>query len=501
MGRRSFGLDPHIDGRRERRRRRPRRRRRAPTRRSCGHTRTPRNLPRRTRYFAEGATSGILRDALGHRQPRPRARAAHAAASLPSGNGTEHLDVADRAAARRAASCRSARFAGLARGRVLDGARDRSARGRRSADVVEPPPTRYGAHARARRRRTRPDLVPRRGRDAQRLQPVLPPAEPQRRRGSGARALPAARPARRWRRPTRCRRTRARTSGSNVEDFPGLGQGAAPRPTSRPCSRCSTAQPIIVERALYLDPAGRRCSGRDTRVRASRRRPWSGSWPKAPPGAYFDLFVLIANPGERPTPRSRRRTCCRMAPVIVKTLHRRRQQPLQHLGRPRGRAAGRHGGVDDNPIHQRRAGDRRTGACGGRAATASGTKPTTRPARHPRGRSWALAEGEVGGRAVAWRRTSCWRTRPSRPASVQGHAPVRGRHQRAERTFDVTARSRFNVDVAHGVRGRAQQALRGHGRDRSAPRPRRLSSSGRCTGMRCGQHWAAGTNALATKLQ
>ena len=181
-------------------------------------------------------------------------------------------------------------------------------------------------------------------------------------------------------------------------------------------------------------------------------------------GAYFDLFVLIANPGEHATRRSRRPTCCPTAPTIAKTLHGGRQQPLQHLGRLRGRRRLADTAVSTTirstngvPVIVERA-LWWPGTFGQwyEAHNSPGATPRARAGRWPRAKSAARADVET---YILLANTS------RRTGDRAGDAAVRRRRPARRRTFTVAARSRFNVDVRRRVPGGARQALRRHRRE------------------------------------
>ena len=221
---------------------------------------------------------------------------------------------------------------------------------------------------------------------------------------------------------------------------------------------------------------------RATRAPASRRRRRSGSWPRARPGPFFDLFVLIANPGDDGRAGRGHVICLPDGTVITKPYTVARQQPLQHLGAISTRRARsptppcprRIRSLNGVPIIVERAmwwpGDRRPG-----------TRRTTRPGATTTGTKWALAEGEVGG-AARRRDLHPDRQHVAARRHRQGDAALRGRHQRRAATFTVTANSRFNVDARSRVPERDEQAVRRDRREPRARRPRRSSSSARCTG-------------------
>ncbi len=95
------------------------------------------------------------------------------------------------------------------------------------------------------------------------------------------------------------RRRSSRPTTSTVRRFNIWVDDEAPRLAATDVSAVITSDdgsPIIVERAMYLTSAGapvQRRSRERGRHRASRR---SGSWRRARRAAYFDLFILVANP-------------------------------------------------------------------------------------------------------------------------------------------------------------------------------------------------------------
>ena len=130
--------------------------------------------------------------------------------------------------------------------RLLDRRRIRSADRRRSHDDLGAAAT---VRTPRRRRRAVDDLVSRRRIDLGRLRAVLSAAEPERDRVDGDRALSAAvRAAADRARRIRWRRTRGRRSPSTIRG------PSSPRPMCRRSSR--RAQPIIVERAMYMNRPG-----------------------------------------------------------------------------------------------------------------------------------------------------------------------------------------------------------------------------------------------------
>lgn len=130
-----------------------------------------------------------------------------------------------------------------------------------------------------------------RGRDAQWLQPLLPAAE--REPGAGARALPAAE-----RQPTREDLHAARHRAHQHLGQPGGFPRHRPGPGEHRClgrPRLDGSQ-IIVERAMYLDRPGQpSAAGHDSAGVTAAASEWFLA--EGATGAFFALFVLVANPG------------------------------------------------------------------------------------------------------------------------------------------------------------------------------------------------------------
>ena len=90
------------------------------------------------------------------------------------------------------------------------------------------------------------------------------------------------------------------TSRTNIwvdlEEFPGLGQALANTDVSA-VFEVLNGQPIIVERAMYLDVPGQTFgAGHESAGITAPATEWFLA--EGATGPYFDLFVLIANPGD-----------------------------------------------------------------------------------------------------------------------------------------------------------------------------------------------------------
>ena len=184
------------------------------------------------------------------------------------------------------------------------------------------------------RRQPVDDLVPRRRRDARRLRPVLPAAEPEPDDGGERRSpLPAA-----DRRAARAHLHRAAVAAAHRLRRPGARPRGRRRlgrrsPASTPCRSSSSARCTTRGRARRSPPA--------TPAPRSPRRRRSGSSPKAPP-APSSICSCCSPTRRRRRPTSASPTCARTA---RRSSGRARSPPNSrdhHLRRAGGPGAGRH---------------------------------------------------------------------------------------------------------------------------------------------------------------
>ena len=278
-------------------------------------------------------------------------------------------------------------------------------------------------------------------------------------------------PARRWRRPTRCRRESRTNIWVNFEEFPGLA-GRWQRPTCRPASPAHHDLPIIVERAMYLDRPGS-CSRPATKAPASPRRRRSGSWPKARRGRSSTCSCSSPTPATPPRQVDGDVSCCRTARRSSKTYTVAATSRFNIWVDQEGRGARRHGGVDDDPLDQRRAGDRRAGDVVARDGRASGTRRTTRRARRRPGRAGRWPKARSAARARVDTYILLANTSPT--AGTVKVTLLFEDGTSAEQTFTVVGHSRFNVDVRTEFPAAADRrfgAIVEAGRDAGADRRR-----------------------------
>ena len=281
----------------------------------------------------------------------------------------------------------------------------------------------------------------------------------------------------------------------DLEEFPGLGQALASTDVSA-VFEVLNGQPIIVERAMYADVPGQTFgAGHESAGVTAPALEWFLA--EGATGPFFDLFVLIANPGATPAPSRGDVPAARTARTLVKDLRRRAPTAGSTSGWTTRTRAGRHGGLDDDSVDQRRADHRRArDVVAGRAAW---YEAHNSPGATTTGTRWALAEGEVGGTRGVETYILIANTSDA-PATVKVTLLFED-GTNAERTYaDIPARSRFNVPVgaffpqAAGTRfGAIVESL--------GATPAQIVVERAMYWDAAGQPWAAGTNALATKLR
>jgi len=332
------------------------------------------------------------------------------------------------------------------------------------------------------------DLVPGRGRHPQRVNPgstcCRTRTRPRRRCGCGTAAERGA---------TRETYTLGANSRTNIwvdlRAVPGLAWHRQHRRVGR--LDVLTASPSSWS-AMYLDAAARTFAA-GARERG-RHGPAAREW--FPGGgataSTFDLFVLVTDPA-RPTRRWRRPICCRRDAGGQGVTPWRATARFNILVDYEDAQLARRRGNRPPSARQRRA-VIVEGRCGWPGV--GGSRPTT-PRSDDDGDEWAVAEGEVDA-ARTWRPTCWWRNVGDARRCA---GDVCSRTGRARRGRSRHSRAEPVQRAGGGVSSR-QSVGSGSGRSwRAWARHRRRSSwNGRCTG-RSGPAWAAGTNALATKLQ
>jgi hypothetical protein len=282
----------------------------------------------------------------------------------------------------------------------------------------------------------------------------------------------------------------------NVEQFEGLGMALASADVSA-VVHSTNGQPIIAERAMYLDLPGQYFgAGHESAGVTAPSTQWFLA--EGATGPFFDLFVLVANPNDaqaeleatyllpdggaltRPVtvpPNSRLNIWvdyedARLADTAVSTTIR----STNGVGVIVERAQWWPGSQWSAEWYE---------AHNSAGATETGT-------------AWALAEGEVGGA-----RDASTYILIANPSSTPGSAKVTLLFEDGtsdEGVFHLAANSRFNVDVSDAFPSAANRRF-GAVVESLGETPARLVVERAMYWSASGQLWAAGTNALATKLR
>ncbi len=160
------------------------------------------------------------------------------------------------------------------------------------------------------------------------------------------------------------------------------------------------------------------------------------------------------------------------------------------------------GAINDDPLNQQRAGHRGTGdvvARTGDGSRTSGMRRTTRPGRRSTGTRWALAEGEVGGPSGLETYVLIANTSATRWLRAGDAALRRWRHGSSV-TIRSQANSRTNVSVAVDFPAAAGRKF-GVIVESLGATPAQIVVERAMYSSAGGAVWAAGSNALATRLQ
>jgi hypothetical protein len=291
--------------------------------------------------------------------------------------------------------------------------------------------------------------------------------------------------------------TLAPTSRTNIwvdlEEFPGLGQALASTDVSA-VFEVTNGQPIIVERAMYLDVPGQTFgAGHESAGITAPAVEWFLA--EGATGPYFDLFVLIANPGA---------TAAEVEAAYLLPNGTTVVKPYTVAATSRFNIWIDH---EDSRL----------------ADTAVSTTITSKngvpviveramwwpqggwfeahnsPGTDVTGTKWALAEGEVDTTRNLETYFLMANTSPT-PADVKVTLLFEDGTS-AEQTYPgIPAQSRFNVPVG-GFFPQAAGRRFGAIVESVGPAPAQIVVERAMYWDAAGQRWAAGTNALATKLQ
>jgi hypothetical protein len=294
------------------------------------------------------------------------------------------------------------------------------------------------------------------------------------------------------------------TSRTNIhvdeEPFPGIGAALASTDVSA-AIESTDGTPIIVERAMYLTSQGRFFNaGHDSLGVTAPATMWFLA--EGATGPYFDLFVLIANPDPRE------------AQVAVTYLLADGTTYARTLVAPANSRVSIHvdheqfEGVSGLPLADVAVSTTVTSTNGvpivvERAMWWPGTHLTWHEAHNSAGATatatlWALAEGEAGGpRAVE---TYILIANTSARAGTATVTVLCENGATATRTYTLPPNSRTNVPVTADFGATVQDQRFGAIVESTGGNPAQIVVERAMYWNAGGVRWAAGTNALATKL-
>jgi len=288
------------------------------------------------------------------------------------------------------------------------------------------------------------------------------------------------------------------TSRSNIwvnqEDFPGLGLALAATDVSAVIDSLN-AQPIIVERALYLDLPGQTFgAGHDSAGVTAPSTQWFLA--EGATGPYFDLFVLVANPGNVDADVEATYLLPSGA-TVVKTYQ------VKANSRFNIWVDWEDAQLNDTAVSTTVRTTNGVPVIVERALWWPGSfgqwyEAHNSPGATATGTTWALAEGEVGG--VRGKETFILLANTS---SQTGSIRVTLYFEDGtsdQRTFTVAGNSRFNVDARAEFPSAVDRRF-GAIVESLGPNAVPIVVERAMYWDALGQHWAAGTNASAKKLQ
>ena len=279
----------------------------------------------------------------------------------------------------------------------------------------------------------------------------------------------------------------------NQEEFPGLGRALAATDVSA-VLESTNGQPFIVERALYLDVAGTMfAAGHESAGVTAPAIEWFLA--EGNTGPYFDLFVLIANPG--PTVAQVDATYLLPSGTVVT-----RPYTVAPTSRFNIWVDGEDALLADTAVSTTIRSTNGVPVIVERALWWPGTfgqwyEAHNSPGATSTGTRWAVAEGEVGGTRgidtyLLLANTSAM------PGSVKVTLLFED-GTTSDKTFAVAANSRFNVEVRSEFPAAIDKRF-GAIVESLGPTQAQIVVESAMYWNAGGQFWASGTNALATKL-
>jgi hypothetical protein len=278
----------------------------------------------------------------------------------------------------------------------------------------------------------------------------------------------------------------------NDEDFAGLGKALASSDVSA-AIEVTNGAPISVERAMYLDTPGQVFgAGHESAGVTAPATQWFLA--EGATGPFFDLYVLVANLSETTAlveatyllpDGAQVKKPYRIAAGSRFTIH----VDLEDAKLANTGVSTTVRSLNDVPIVVERAMWWPDGGW---------YEGHTSPGATTTGTAWALADGEVGGAQDV--ETYILVANTSETTGAVKVTLFFADGTSIDKTFAVTARSRFNVNV----RGQFPAAVNkrfGTLIESRGPTPAQLVVERSMYWNATGQFWAAGTNALGTKLQ
>jgi hypothetical protein len=264
----------------------------------------------------------------------------------------------------------------------------------------------------------------------------------------------------------------------------------------------SSTVPIVVERAMYMTNAGGQPYGAGHESAGVTAPALSWFLAEGATGAFFDMFILIANPDPVNTATVDASFLLDNGSTLTKSYtvgpNSRKTIYVDGENFPGGKLLANAAlstvltSTNGVPIVVERAMWWPGGANGPWYEGHNSPGATTT------GTAWALADGEVGGIAGASTYVLVANT-GSAPASIRVTVCVEGGGTDA-RTFTVAPRSRFNVDIATVFGAAVADRRMGTLVESLGTTPAPIVVERAMYTNAGGRVWAAGTNALATRL-
>jgi energy-converting hydrogenase Eha subunit A len=278
----------------------------------------------------------------------------------------------------------------------------------------------------------------------------------------------------------------------NLEEFAGLGQALGATDVSA-VVQSTNDQPIIVERAMYLDLPGQAFgAGHESAGVTAPAAEWFLA--EGATGSFFDLFVLVANPGDTDAQIEATYLLPDGSTIVKRYAVEANSRFTVWVDHEDARLADTAvsttirstGGV---PVIVER-------AMWWPGSFGQWYEAHNSPGATTTGTRWAVANGEVGGPRGVDTYILVANTSPA-PGTVTVTLLFEDGTSVA-RVFTIAGHSRFNVDVRHEFGGAALDKRFGTLVESQGETPAQIVVEGAMYWDALGQRWAAGVNALAT---